>query len=444
MSFDAVRIGASGLNAAQKAIEVTSNNIANASNEKYTRQRVVLANIGAAVLDGGGVRVLSVTRARDIFADATWRSETGTAEASNRRADILARAEAAVGPLNAGLTTLYDEFFTSWNQLSLSPNDPAAREAVLNAANNIAQDYNRLHADMAKQAIDARTFADGTISEVNALLDQMAGLNSAITQASLSGTSHNELLDTRDSVVDRLSVLVGATLRYDDNGLPTLSIGGYQAVTGSHSYHVEVRGDGTSGNLLRLGAVNGGDIKVTGGQIGGAFTGINTDLAAMRVQLDSAAMALKTQVNAQQALGFDATSAAGVDMFAGTGAGDIAIAAGFTSSQVAAGSTPAYGDGNNALAMAKLRQDNSPTSAMTVARSYVVNLGAAVDGAVRTAQLAQSAIDGTTLSRQETQGVNIDEELVELIRYQRAYQAVAKAISVADEVLGTLVNGIIR
>ena len=444
MTFDALRIGSTGMTAAQKALEVTANNVANASNDKYTRQKVVLSSIGAASLDGGGVRVLTVTRVRDIFADASWRSEAATAEANSRRAEILSRAETALGPIGGGLTVLYDEFFSSWNQLALSPNDPAAREGVLNSANAIAQDYQRLYGDMSKQALDARTFADGTIVEVNSLLNEMAGLNSSIVQAQLSGTSHNEMLDTRDAVVDRLASLVGAKLSYDNSGSPLLTIGGYQAVTGSFPYHVEVRGDGSAGNPLRLGAVGGGDIQISGGELGGMFTGVNTDIANLRAQLDAAAMALKTQVNAQQALGFDAAGNPGGDLFAGTGAGDIALAVGVTGSSVAAGATANYGDGNNALAMAQLRQDTSPSSAVSMGRSYTVNLGAAVESARRLSDLAQGALDGTTLARQEAQGVNIDEELVELIRYQRAFQAAAKAVSVADEVLNTLINGIIR
>ena len=446
MGFDQIRISSSGLMAAQKAMEVTSNNVANASNRSYTRQRVEIGTL-PSVDSSGGAHVLAVTRMRDVFADYTYRNQAGTAGAQQARADALSRAETAIGPIDAGLVAQYGEFYDHWNTLSISPSDLAAREAVLSSARQISGEYRRVDADLTQQVTDAAAFAEHGLEEANALLQEIATLNGVIAQARLGGADSSDLMDSRDAAADQLSGLTGATIRTSMDGRIEVKIGAATVVTGEYATTLSLAGDGSAGNPLRALLASGSDAGMTGGRIGGMLTAANTDIPALRVRLDAAANALRSQVDAQHQAGFGLDGSTGMSLFSGTSAATLGVNASVTAEKVAASAVnPAggLGDGGNAMLVAAQRQDVSPSSAMARLRTYVVSVGSDVAGARRSAELAQTALDGIADARQEQIGVNVDEELVELIRYQRAFQASARAVAAADEVLDTLINRMLR
>ena len=446
MGFDTLRISSSGLLAAQKAMEITSNNVANAGNDKYSRQRVNLGALAAYNGSPSGVNVIGVDRMRDVFADATWRAEAGTSAAYEARAGALGRAEDSLGTTSDGLASVLDEFYRSWNTLSLSPGDPAARQSVVYKAISLTSDINRLDQDISAEVTNSFTFAAATLEEVNMLLGEVSALNAAVKQAENSGSAFNELSDSRDAVFDRLSQLAGARVITGASGQPEAVIGGLVATRGDYHSTLEVRGIGTAADPMRLGVVGGSDIDVQYGKLGGMVSAVNTDLAGLRTRLDATAMAIKTQFNTAHQAGFDIAGNPGGVLFSGTTASDFGLDAAITGDMLAASSTATGlgGNGNNALTIADLANDTSSTGSVGMVRTYTVTLGAAVDAARRVASVSDDVLAGTSAARQEAQGVNIDEEMVDLIRYQRAFQASAQAVSIANEVLDTLINRMMR
>lgn len=444
MVSDALRIGMSGLLAAQKSIDVTAGNVANASTPGYTRQRVDQASSAIGQGGIGGVNILGVTRIRDVFADASWRSEASVSESANARADVLERAETSLGPLGENIASLLDSFFSAWNQLSTAPTDVAAREGVLGNAQALAAEYQRVHAALGAQVGDAKVYATSAVDEANGLFAQIARLNSSIAEAKQVNANASGLLDERDKAFDRIAELLGGNVRIGQNGEPQIQVSGFPVVQGDYPVKLEVLGDASPGNPLRVAIVGGNTLQIPGGRVGGILTAINIDLPNLEAKLDAAAAALKTTINAQHTAGFDLQGNPGLDLFVGTGAADLEVDPSMTASGLAASASGAAGDGNNALALAQLRLDPSPSSAANTVRTYIVELGAEIDSARRLAVVAETALTGTENIRQQSMGVNIDEEMVDLIRYQRAFQAAAQAIRVADEVLDTLINRMIR
>lgn len=235
-------------------------------------------------------------------------------------------------------------------------------------------------------------------------------------------------------------------MHFGANGDPEIQIGGYTSLVGTTHTTFELRGTGLGATPFTLGVVGAGDVTVTGGTIGGVFTGLNVDLPDLVTRIDAAAIALRDQVNAVATAGFDRAGNPGTAVFTGATAGTLVVNVALGVDQVAASATAlgAPGDGNNALVMAQLQQDLSATSAMSQIRAYALHLGSRVDETKRNAAISEAVLEGTTGTRQASIGVNIDEEMVDLVRFQRAFQASAKAVSIADEVLDTLINRMLR
>ncbi len=151
MSFSTLNIGASSLYAAQRAAETAAHNVANANTEGYTKQRLAITTAqptpGTAGTRGDGMRgtgitVVSIDRLRDLLSDLSFRAESSNAASTAVRADVTARAQGVLGTYPAGAPAALDRFFASWNQLSLTPQDPSARAAVLDAGQQLALSLN--------------------------------------------------------------------------------------------------------------------------------------------------------------------------------------------------------------------------------------------------------------------------------------------------------------
>ena len=148
MSFGTLGIGASGLTAAQRAMEVTAHNISNVNTEGYSRQRAELTTTaprpgaigrsGSGML-GTGVQVSQITRIRNQLTDGAWRNESSNQASWTARSDYLARAEQVLGPVDGGATDALSDFWAAWDQLSMYPDALAARRGVIQSGETAAR-----------------------------------------------------------------------------------------------------------------------------------------------------------------------------------------------------------------------------------------------------------------------------------------------------------------
>ncbi len=426
-----------GLLAHQRALDVTAHNIANANTIGYTRQRAELREtppydeVGVAGGLGTGVDVVAYARARDAFLDTQVRAQRMLVSYYEAREDGLRQVELALSePSDNGLSSLLGRFWSAWQDVATTPESPATRQALVQAGIALAGGLQSLRGQLVTVASQAQDAATLTIGELNDVVAEIAALDGQITTMVASGLPpNNDLLDRRDLLLDRLSSLVNLTKTDEADGSVTLKVGtftllqgGVQTVVGSVS---DLGSDLASGKLAGLVALEQ-TIAGSGGYI---------------ERLDSVAASLIQAVNAVQLSGYTlAGTAATVPFFVGTSAADIAVDPSLQAdpSLVAASSQPGQpGNGENALAAAALRGQATVDGAYA---SLVASIGSDAQDAIRSAANAEVLANALENRRDSVIGVSLDEEMTNLVRFQRGYQAAARVLSAMDEMLEVLIT----
>jgi flagellar hook-associated protein 1 FlgK len=437
----------SGLQAAQAGLDTTSHNIANAATIGYTRQRVQQASrvpyyqrFGTI---GQGVDVVDITRARVTALDLQVRNSASAQGRLDILADLLSTSEAMMGEPDAGITSSLSGLWSALEELVLDPPDPAARHNVITALDSVATSIRGVADKWTQQAGTTTESFASYVSQTNDLLRQVADLNQKIlTAQSLPGTP-NDLLDQRDLVLDELANIAGTTATVVDNGSVRVSLDGLNLV--SDTMVSPLSFNAATGVITH----SSGATVTPGGELAGFDTFLHTELPSIQSRLDIFAQELADALNAQHALGFTTAGTAGGDLLSytpGLAAKTIAVAVSDQSQIAAAGSGPpvaAY-DGANAEALADLRTMPSAgggtislEDAIRALVSYVGETTSAAAAGVRSqAALTAAAESG----RMQAHGVSIDEEMVNIVTYQRAYEAAARVMTAVDESLDTLIN----
>lgn len=215
--FSTLNISTSGMSAQQKAIDVTSHNIANANTEGYTRQRVVIeANNPYGMpsvnnsISGGqvgtGASVTAVQRVRDDFLDYQVRNETSTKGTYDTRDNYLSQVEGVLNGLSDNnLSTLMGDFFNAWQDLSTQSQASTARTVVVQSSAAFADALNHSYNQLQSLKSDSQSYLKDQVLQINDYLDQLDKLNQQIISVKTSGTEPNDLMDKRDLLLDKLS-----------------------------------------------------------------------------------------------------------------------------------------------------------------------------------------------------------------------------------------------
>jgi flagellar hook-associated protein 1 FlgK len=439
------------LMAQQVGIGVTGHNIANASTPGYSRQRVSLVPTQALREQYGflGTGVISdqVTRLRDGFLDTqVWGGNAVMGDATARQ-EILSQIESSFNePSSAGLSSAMSSFFNAFQDLSLHPEESSARNAVLQQGTLLSQGFHRLHDEITALSGSMTEDVDAKVTQINQLAAQISDLNAQITSTRSAGGAPNDLLDQRDQKIEQLSSLATISVSHDASGAAMVSIGGVAiAATGSaQTLRVQPGGSG----LQVVTAKEGVAVSIGGGTLGGDLTLVNTTIPGYLSQLDELAGALIGRVNTVHRAGFGLGTPppTGQDFFAGTGAADIGLSASVAGnpSVVAASSSGAPGDNSTALAISGIM--NEPIlqgNSLTLAQFYnglVTGVGTAVQGANTTADNQQLILSQLDNQRQAVSGVSIDEEMTNLIKFQRGFDAAARLVNTTNEMFTTLIT----
>jgi len=416
-----------GLLAEQRALDVTSHNIANTNTAGYSRQEAQVQATDALVLPTGGrlgtgVDVVAYKRIRDTFLDLQYRAQNMQVGAGSARAGALDQAELRLSePGDNGLSAQLNSFWSSWSDLANAPESGAAKQALIEDSKTLATSVNALDKGLqtvSTQAANELAAVIGTGGELQQIAKEIAGLNGAIRDAQRVGGEANDLLDRRDVLLDRLSGLAQTSVTDDGAGSIRVMLGGAGAALV----------DGTTLTWPPPAMTS------PGGKIG-ALTDLSSatgSIASYRADLATVAQTLTTQVNAIY------SPAAGVDFLAyNAGTATLSLNPAVTATNVRAGAGAA-GDNSAARALAELR--GVPGGADDVYSRLVTRIGTEVADARRTTANATVLAESIEDRRQSTSGVSLDEEMTNLIRFQRGYQAAARAMSTTDTMLDTLIN----
>jgi flagellar hook-associated protein 1 FlgK len=222
--FGTLGIGTKGMNVAQRSIDVTSHNIANANTDGYSRQRAqiettkpyggaIMGSITQAGQVGTGAQVSAIIRIRDTFLDYQVRSETSTKGAYDMKSNFLTEVENVFNePSDTGISTLMTKFFSAWDELSKQPQSSNARTVAAQQTKALTDALNHTYSSLTDLQTNAQSLIQNNVTDVNSMLNQIDDLNKQIKTVTVSGNAPNDLLDKRDLLVDKLSSKFGINI----------------------------------------------------------------------------------------------------------------------------------------------------------------------------------------------------------------------------------------
>jgi flagellar hook-associated protein 1 len=445
-SFYGLQTSLRGLLAQQRMLDTTGHNIANASTQGYSRQEAVLTATpalqipsgtatGAGAHIGSGVDVQSFRRIRDGFIDLQYRAQNTNLQDWKARSSALEQAEAALAePGDNGINTQLSKFWDAWSDLSnaQAPDDQAAKQALVEQAQSLGDAFSTVRAQMSlvqqqtqAQYDDLTRPASGTDSggDIAQTATELAQLNDTIKRYITVGDTPNDLLDRRDLLLDKLSGYGQVSVENQTDG--TVKVSFVDTASSGTTYPIV---DGTTASWAGAPAS-----WSPGGQLGGLLKvadGASGTIQGYVAQLDTIAENVKTLVNGTYGTFFE------------TGPGPSASSLRVTSALAANPRLIQSGSGSEgsndvALAVAALRDHPDMDGAY---RAFVAKVGAEVKAADRQETNAEALTDAVENRRQSVAGVSMDEEMSNLVRFQRGYQASARAMSTMDEMLDVLIN----
>lgn len=441
-------------------MEVTGQNIANQATAGYTRQRVDQVPVGApgaaslwpsALRVGGGVAVTGIARLGDEVLDARVRDALATSGYWSARATAAGQAEVTMAePTEDGLAANLDRFWAGWSDLANNPDSATAQVVLNNAQVLVGQIAAGYHA-IAGQWEGLRGQVDRQVADVNATAGRVAVLNTQIREAVQAGRSANELIDQRSLLAQQLSTTVGATGTLEPDGTLTIRVDGNALVAGDRARPMVAAGPrdiADSGRVTVEWADRPGTaVAVTGGTIGGTISALapasdGGTLAAVANAYNDTAVTLADTVNAIHRSGETAGGAAGGDFFALYPAGPPAlglsvIPAGLDELALAA---PGAGPLDTTIADRISALSAAAVSPSKTWSDFVTGFGVTVAGDRQRADIADTGAVAAVASQQSNASVDGDEETINLLTYQTAYQASARVLTAMDEALDLLIN----
>jgi flagellar hook-associated protein 1 FlgK len=466
--------GISGLNAQMLAIEVTGENITNVNTPGYSRQTAIMETARTTVEHGfplgNGVQVSSVQRSYDSFLQGqlmTGNSTSGEAQTTNA-------ALQTVQPLFNDLTTdglgkSMQNFFNSWQDLAANPQGVPERQAVLSNAQQLVDDFHRINTSLNAVKNNMNQSLQQITSDINDSLKQIASLNATIKQVEVQNGNANEMRDQRELLMRDLSKKVGITFTELSDGTVNVNLtSGQNLVTektaasltlatnaGTGYYDVMLNPPGGGGAVNATAFVGGPSNSQ--GQIGATLQIRDTVVNKYLADLDELASTVATQVNTVHSAGYGLTSAStGINFFtppAAVAGFSASIDLNITSADdiAAADADPASGvTGNNknatnvaALYDKSLAMSGGTSSLEGFYNALIGKVGVDVQSAQRSELQSTGIITQLGNQRESLAGVSLDEELVNLTKYQKAYQGAAKIINVGADMLDTVL-GMIR
>ena len=316
-------------------------------------------------------------------------------------------------PSSTGLASQLSAFWSSWSELAVSPSEPA-QVGVVSAATQLTDTLHQLSSEL--QSIEGQAAAQyaavtGPSGEVSSDAAQLAELNHQIKLSLQAHQQPNSLEDSRDLLLDKLSALASVTVTKEADGTDTVTFGNaaLPLVEGSTVNWPQVltpAAGGQLGALLELSSPTGA-------------------LASFQTGLNEVAATLASSVNALHTA---------TPFFSGATAATLEVAV--TPAQVQSSSEGTSGGNDVALAIAGLRGG----AADQRYAALVTQIGSGVRNARTDQETSQAVLTAVSNQRQAVSGVSLDEEMTNLISFQRGYQASAQALNVMNEVLNTLIN----
>ena len=353
-----------------------------------------------------------------------------------------------------GLSQAMSDYFNAWQDLSMKPKGMIERQLLISKGEVLANTFNQKYANLesAQKSID--TDISGAVENINQRSARIADLNQKIVDSEINGHSANEYRDQRDLAIKELSALIDISTFEDSDGSVKVTLNGGRTLVEGKSFHnlatqvnpatglfdvLWVRPDGSTVDITG---------NIAGGKIQGWLQSRDVTLPDYMTRLNDLALAIRDEVNREHRGGFGLDGSTNNDFFIGTDASDIEVNVNLVNDHdliaVASNIDSLPGDGSNAVDIANLQSQAILNGGTATFNEYynalVSDVGSEVNQIDAYYQHQFNMLTQLENYRESISGVSLDEEMVNLIKFQSAYDASAKLITTTDELIQTVLN----
>jgi flagellar hook-associated protein 1 FlgK len=444
------------LAAQQFALSITQKNVANANNEMYTRQDVVFNNDWTGATDSG-VPGISLKAGRDRYLDYSISQELQSLADNNVAYNALKQIDALMSAGNGqSIQNYLSDFFNGFSALSTTPEDLNLRQQVLSRANALAQKFQQLYGGIQQVQVSEDKAVAYSVDEINSITAKIADLNGQVRVAQAANAENQfTLRDDRQQLLEKLSGLVDLSYYETESGAITVTTRqGGLLVLEDQSHTLETISMANSS--FHGVSLDGVDITATlnSGKLGGLIHVRDNTIAGYLSTLDDMAAGLIDRVNEQHADGIDLNNDVGSDLFTpfiqiipGSNVGAArSMSVAITDPRQIAAASAGTGPGNNdnakllaAISDEKLFVTSTETANQFYAK-LIYTVGSDEAAAEENITTQNGLLEQLKNQRDAFSGVNMDEEAVSIIKFQKAYQASARYANILESLSNEILN----
>ncbi len=452
----------------QTALQTVSHNIASKNVEGFSRQRVELQTAeptGEGNLRiGNGARATQIVRINNPFIEKQLEQEGNTLGDKQARASLMARVEQVFNEqTDKGLNKYMGDFFNAFREVSNNPENLALRDQVKQSGEFLAKDFRRVSGQLHKIQGEADFEVHSEVASINGITREIASLNQRIASVEINGVTANDERDRRDQLIKELSQKIDIRYAESKSGELTVTAANQAIlVSGSEQRDLiaapsEERDGKREGDvdIYYKSTANGTPMRITdrikGGYLGGLLSVRDKYINKTLDKIDDLAYNVATEINKIHTSGYDRMSRPGLNFFS---VGDKAGAASRIAVNrailedpgriVAAAEPNAPGDNRIANIISSLQYQNKMDHGQSTYDGFYNNIvgdvGVTTGRANSDKTSQKDIVDQLKNIRESISGVSLDEETAKMIEYQKTFEASARLIKVADEMMNTVMS----
>jgi flagellar hook-associated protein 1 FlgK len=415
---------------------------------------------------GAGVEGASIQQVRNSLVDRQIQNEAGIEASLEKQQSILntalsnlsitinrqnasATAESSsVAAISGGLYDGINGLFQSFQDLSTQPTSPEVRQELLSQSTQLAAQFNQTDQRLNDLSSSLDESIKTDLSNFNGILTEITKLNRHIAEAEFGNPgSANDLRNTRQQKLEELSKIAKFEMAENDNGMLDISINGVALVEGAQAVQSLESYTNGAGNLKLRTSVTGDEIEPASGSIHGTIEARDGALSDVRNRINQLATALIDQVNAIHMNGYSLTGSTGENYFEGTDAASIKVNAALSDNPEliqASGTSGARSDNSIALSLAQLGSRPVNTLGNLTFNQHLSQTVTSLSQSLASVnnELEDQQVISSMLERQRDSisGVSVDEEMTDMMKFQKAFEASARLINTIDEMLDTVIG----
>lgn len=438
------------------AMNITGSNIANIDTPGYTRLRPMFSSTGTKATGDVqiGVEIASVQRIYDKFLDSQIVKQEQIGGFTDAQYSYLQQIETIFNEsTGTGLNDAMNKFWSAWEDLSLNPTGQAEREALVAASQSLALMFQQKSGQLTELQGDINAAIPGAVDQVNSITSKIAMYNHDILRSLTGGSSAGDLQDKRANLLNELAGILDFSYIEDSEGsIDIFLANGKPLVEGDKTWQLGTQIDPGNSSFYDITYAEDGsrlNDLITGGKLAGYLEMRDSKIGGYLQDFDNLAVGIADAVNAQHRLGYDSYGNSGEGFF--EFAGSVRDAAHLRVSSLISGnagliaaSGSINADGQNATAIGALKDallmSGNLSSFNTFYSSFVGRIGQDVYNASNTNERQTAVLTQLQGQRESISGVSLDEEMMNLMKYQMGYNAAGKLAATVQELMDALMN----